>query len=100
MSSGCPPHPAPVTSGREHPDKHLILAGSPSDARFRSGGGHLFVYDRRMTSAITIIALVVGLLLYLLASNSKAQDIGRILFFSAVLALLIALAPASLRFFH
>jgi len=49
---------------------------------------------------ITIIALVVGLLLYLLASNSKAQDIGRILFFTAVLALLIALAPASARLFH
>ncbi|MGH7176823.1 MAG: hypothetical protein ACREJC_05525 [Tepidisphaeraceae bacterium] len=46
---------------------------------------------------ITIFVLVAGLLMYLLSSNSKAQDIGRLMFFAAVLALLIALAPSSMR---
>lgn len=56
-------------------------------------------YDQRM-AYITIITLIVGLLMYLLSSNSKAQDIGRLLFFAAALALLIVLAPASASLFR
>jgi hypothetical protein len=49
---------------------------------------------------ILIIALVGGLLMYLLCAQSKAQEIGRMLLFSAMLALLIALAPATVRLLH
>jgi hypothetical protein len=38
-----------------------------------------------------------GLLMYLLCVNAKAQDIGKLLFFAAVLALLIALAPSTVK---
>lgn len=47
-----------------------------------------------------IIAFIVGLLMYLLCANSKAQEIGRMLFFAAVLAFLIAVAPATVRLLH
>jgi Zn-dependent protease with chaperone function len=48
-----------------------------------------------MLAYLLILALVGGLLMYLLSSNAKVARIGEILFFSAVLALLIALAPAT-----
>lgn len=46
---------------------------------------------------ILIIALVAGLLMYLLCSQAKAQEIGRMLFFASALAILIALAPLTVR---
>ena len=51
-------------------------------------------------SYILIIALVAGLLMYLLCSQPKAQEIGRMMLFAAMLALLIAVAPATLHLFH
>jgi len=49
---------------------------------------------------LTLAALIGGLLMYLLCANSKAAEIGRMLFFAAVLALLIALAPATVHVLH
>ena len=49
---------------------------------------------------ILIVALVAGLLMYLLCSNSKAVRIGEMLLFSSILALLIAEAPATVRLLH
>ena len=46
---------------------------------------------------VLIIALIAGLLMYLLCTNAKAQRIGEMLLFSAILALLVALAPATVR---
>jgi riboflavin transporter FmnP len=48
---------------------------------------------------ILIVVLVAGLLMYLLTGD-KAQEIGRMMLFAAILALLIALAPATVRMFH
>jgi hypothetical protein len=49
---------------------------------------------------ILIIALVGGLLMYLLCKNAKAAEIGRMLFFASVLALLVALAPSTVHLLH
>ena len=43
-----------------------------------------------------IIAFVTGLLMFLLCAGDK-KEIGRMLLFSSVLALLIATAPATVR---
>jgi hypothetical protein len=48
-------------------------------------------------SYILIIALIAGLLMYLLCSQAKAQEIGRMLLFSSILAFLIAVAPLTVR---
>jgi hypothetical protein len=48
-----------------------------------------------MSAYLFIAALVGGLLMYVLCSNAKAVEIGRMLFFAAVLGLLVALAPAA-----
>ncbi len=53
-----------------------------------------------MLAYILPIALIVGLLMYLLCSQAKAQEIGRILFFSAILSLLITLAPYTVKMMH
>lgn len=53
-----------------------------------------------MTSYILIIALVAGLLMYLLASKAETKEIGRMMLFAAILALLIAVAPATVRLLH
>jgi len=42
-----------------------------------------------VTLAIAAVVALVGLVVYVLASNAKAQEIGRILFFAGVLALLL-----------
>jgi len=52
-------------------------------------------YDRDMTSYLLIVALIAGLLMYLLSSNTKVARIGEMILFSSILALLIALAPAT-----
>ena len=49
---------------------------------------------------LLIAALIGGLLMYLLCSNTKACEIGRMLFFAAVLALLVALAPLTVHALH
>jgi hypothetical protein len=53
-----------------------------------------------MAAYLLIAALVGGLLMYLLCSNAKAAEIGRMLFFSSVLAVLIALAPLTVHLLH
>lgn len=42
---------------------------------------------------VILIALIVGLLMFVLSSNSKLSDIGRILFACALLALLFGASP-------
>ena len=50
---------------------------------------------------VLIMALIAGLLMYLLCDgHAKAQEIGRMMLFSAILALLIALAPSTVRLLH
>lgn len=46
---------------------------------------------------LLVAALVGGLLMYLLCTNAKAVRIGEILLFSSILALLVAIAPATLH---
>lgn len=48
---------------------------------------------------ILIIALVAGLLMFLLSSNAKAVRIGEMLLFAGLIALLIAVAPATVAKF-
>ena len=50
-------------------------------------------YDLCMSSYILLIALIAGLLMYLLSANAKVVRIGEMLLFSSILGLLIALAP-------
>lgn len=47
-----------------------------------------------------LIVIVAGLLMYLLCSNTKACEIGRMLFFAAAIGFLIALAPLTVNAFH
>ncbi len=49
---------------------------------------------------ITLIALIVGLLMYLLTTNGKTQEIGRILFAAGAFGICIAGAAATLHIFH
>jgi hypothetical protein len=51
-------------------------------------------------SYLLLAALIGGLLMYLLCANAKAIEIGRMLFFASVLALLIALAPLTAHLLH
>ena len=53
-----------------------------------------------MTSYILLIALIAGLLMYLLSTNAKVVRIGEMLLFSSILALLIAVAPATVAKLH
>ena len=47
-----------------------------------------------MTIQISLVVLaVIGLLVYVLASNGKAAEIGRICFFCALLVLCFGFAP-------
>lgn len=57
-------------------------------------------YDLAMTSYILLIALVAGLLMYLLSANAKVVRIGEMLLFSSILALLVALAPSTVAKLH
>lgn len=50
-----------------------------------------------MVSYILFIALIAGLLMYLLSANAKVVRIGEMLLFSSILALLIALAPVTTK---
>lgn len=47
-----------------------------------------------------ILALIAGLLMYLLCTNTKAQRIGEMLLFWSIGAFLIAVAPATVRLLH
>lgn len=42
-----------------------------------------------MIIALTLLVAVIGLLMYVLASNSKVQELGRIMFFCGLLAFLM-----------
>jgi hypothetical protein len=53
-------------------------------------------YAHRM-SYILLIALIAGLLMNLLSPNAKVVELGRLTFFASVLALLIAIAPATVK---
>ncbi len=48
-----------------------------------------------MVIYISLLAALIGLLMYILASHPKVQELGRILFFSGALAFLLQL-PAKL----
>ena len=48
-------------------------------------------------SYILLIALIAGLLMNLLSPNAKVVELGRLTFFASVLALLIAIAPATVK---
>ena len=50
-----------------------------------------------MQSYLLLVALIAGLLMYLLSTNAKVVKIGEMLLFSSILALLIALAPTTVR---
>lgn len=50
-----------------------------------------------MSSYLLLIALGAGLLMYLLSKNTKVVKIGEMLLFSSILALLVALAPATVK---
>jgi hypothetical protein len=51
-------------------------------------------------SYLLIVALIGGLLMFLLCANSKAVRIGEMLLFSSILALLVAIAPATVHLLH
>jgi hypothetical protein len=51
-------------------------------------------------SYLLLAALIGGLLMFLLCTNSKAARIGEMLLFSSILALLIALAPSTIHVLH
>ncbi len=57
-------------------------------------------YDRGMLPYLLLATLVGGLLMYLLGKGAKTVRIGELLFFASVLALLIALAPATVAKLH
>lgn len=46
---------------------------------------------------VLIFAFIIGLFMYLLSSNSKAQDLGRLIVLSSLLAFFIAVAPLTVR---
>lgn len=48
-----------------------------------------------MLRYLVLLVLVAGLLMYLLC-NSKAQEVGRMMFFAALLALMYAAAPMAI----
>lgn len=48
---------------------------------------------------IWIIALIAGVLMFLLCDSDK-KEIGRMLLFSAILSLLIVLAPVTVKLLH
>lgn len=51
-----------------------------------------------MITIVPLLAAIVGVLLYVLASNTKVVEIGRILFWTGVLVTLMALAHHTVRF--
>ncbi len=53
-----------------------------------------------MLGSILIVAFIAGLFMYLLSANAKVVRIGEILLASSILALLIALAPATVKLLH
>lgn len=46
-----------------------------------------------MTIYLSLLVALVGVLMYILASNPKIQELGRISFFAGLLAFLIQTAP-------
>ena len=52
-----------------------------------------------MAPYLLIIALIAGLLMYLLASKAETKEIGRMLLFAGIAALLFAVAPSTVTKF-
>ena len=52
-----------------------------------------------MITVIPALAALIGLLIYVLSSNGKAQEIGRILFFAGALVTLLGLAGQTVKLF-
>jgi hypothetical protein len=53
---------------------------------------------RQILSFLILVTLIAGLLMNILCKNPKLQEIGRMLLFASILALLLALAPLTVRF--
>jgi hypothetical protein len=51
-----------------------------------------------MTILIPLLIALVGVLLYALAANPKVSEIGRIMFWTGLLATLLRVGPASVSF--
>ena len=49
---------------------------------------------------LLLVTLIGGLLMYVLCQQAKAQEIGRMLFFAAVLGLMIAYGPVTAHLLH
>lgn len=52
-----------------------------------------------VVSALALVVATVGVLLYLLASNSKTQEIGRLMFFCGLLALMLTQGQRTFKIF-
>jgi len=52
-----------------------------------------------MNALIPVLVAVAGVLAYALASNAKVAEIGRLLFFAGVLALMFAFAGRAVHLF-
>ncbi len=52
-----------------------------------------------MVALFAALLALIGLVIYLLASNGKAVEVGRIVFFCGMLALALQLATRSVRLF-
>jgi hypothetical protein len=51
-----------------------------------------------MIILVPLLAAVLGLLLYVLASNPKLQEIGRLTYFAGILVTLFEVAPRMVSF--
>jgi hypothetical protein len=50
-----------------------------------------------MVAYLPLLVALIGLLIYILSNNGKAQELGRILFFCGVLVLVMSMAGRSVR---
>jgi Na+/phosphate symporter len=50
-----------------------------------------------MIATIPALAAVIGALMYALSSNTKLSEIGRLVFFAGILALLLSVHAGSVR---
>lgn len=52
-----------------------------------------------MIAVIPVLVAVVGLLLYALASSSKVQEVGRLMFFAGLFVVVLQQAERTMRVF-
>jgi hypothetical protein len=50
-----------------------------------------------MTLLVSLLAALAGLVVYILATNPKAAELGRILFFTGTLATLLAVSHSTVK---